>query len=1751
MPIDISVHAGLSEPQWGALGEDVFRRTYSRKKADGSQETWAETCKRVVEGNCSFVDERFIELGEPEKLFDLLYNFKILPGGRHLWATGVKGASHVANCFAAETPVLTRDGWRPIGSLAGETALVVTDGGAWTEADFHSFGEQELMQVCYGRGGTQEYSVFATADHEWIVLRQDSKRKLVQKRVRTVDLKKDDRLPMVSGRFNGVYLSPQGVQHGIVFGDGTRNEHDTRVCLIGDSCIELLKYFPQNRQTEAVWVECQPAVTVSGLPSSYKDLPDVRENKPYLLGFLAGWIAADGHVKGNKGTVRLFNKSKDVLLRAKDIASVCGIRTTEPYLERRVNPYTGESSELYSISFYGFDSVEKVIVRSDHLQNFQSGKAPRKARTMRVRSVTPTDRKEEVYCAQVPGTHSFVIVGDVLTGNCWASGWTEDFADHFEFTFARLMEGGGVGANYSDPFLRPYRKIPNKIELHIVCDPDHPDYDRLKNMISHKYSSAWGGAYQIEDSREGWVSSLGLLLRSFYKFPEGFEFPDGDLVFDLSHIRAAGSPLKRFGGTASGPAPLAEMLLRVCLLMNTHVGKKPDSFLALDVDHEIARCVVAGNVRRCLPAGSMVHTDGGLIPIEFVQCGDLVLTSDGTYTPVSHTFDQGVQQTVRILTKTGEFVCTGNHKMAVLDTLSGDYSWAVASELSVGDRLVFVPQVLAGSDTKLPEFSYDKPSHSSTCQDITVPELDTGMAWFFGLFFGDGYVYPNYSRNGFNAYVSVACSPDLEDIVVAAEEQLGRFGVNVAIYRREQHDLCVKVNAQSKQLALYMAQFKTANESLCIPDFILRGSPEIRAAFVAGLFDSDGSVRNKPVCLCASVYPDFLRQLQSVYASLGIPARLKLSRPEKGKWKPLYWLTLVGRRSYRKFNRLVAPHAHKRLPDRSGTRNGLGYDNDMVRSCLENSVWKGKWDGTGQLNHDVFEDIIGEETAMLPVEVLGVEPGESLPTYDIEVDGKHEFVVNGLLTHNSARMSMKHWKDMEIERFIRMKEDGESHSTTNISVILDHHFWTALRRKDKHAKKIIRMVAEGCVLNGEPGIFNITKANEREPNKVVTSNPCGEIGLPEWGACLSASTLLDTPKGLISVAEMFARKDEGWEVNTLTESGLSVRAPVSKMVCNGKKPVFDVTLKNGQRITLTADHRVSTPSGWVEVKDLKAGSSVRIQDTASIAPDIVSDPLFELFGWMVGDGSYFDYAAGILWSADDQEAMNRLLPIWQAFTGKQLEIQTQPTGVRQVYDYSQETLQKFAAYGFTPGRATDKRVPKAVLTGTSAQQLSFLRGLFSADGTCFSRREKGRTACRLQLASSSLLMLEEVQLLLSRHGIQSNINWQHPKGRKNAQGVLSISGLSAKRYMELVGFLLSHKTKKFVPLNKKVFLNKEYQKVVSIGGAGTEIVYDLEVPGLHSMIAQGMLVHNCNLGSVNLRTFANDRTGALEAFRLTARFLLRATFADYLDPRAQAIIERDRRIGVGFTGFADWLALEGVRFSSFSTSEPHRDFLRQARKVVRNEAREYAFQLRIPEPVKVTTCAPTGSTSKLCGVSEGMQPVLFKYFKRRVSYSGRDPEHVKIVEKAIADGLDVEDSVYTEDTKVVSYPCRVRILDDPNIDESIVEEAADISLEEYLDAQKSVQDTFVDNSISFTLNIDSEKVSVEDLEKALASFGPHLKGTTVMPFVSNRPQMPYERISKEEFEESKNQFSSAGEWECKNNSCTLVVKTEEESNVLV
>ena len=68
--------------------------------------------------------------------------------------------------------------------------------------------------------------------------------------------------------------------------------------------------------------------------------------------------------------------------------------------------------------------------------------------------------------------------------------------------------------------------------------------------------------------------------------------------WDVSKVRAAGTPLKTFGGRASGPEPLVDLFNFTINTFKNAKGRKLKSIECHDIVCKIAEIVVVGGVRR-------------------------------------------------------------------------------------------------------------------------------------------------------------------------------------------------------------------------------------------------------------------------------------------------------------------------------------------------------------------------------------------------------------------------------------------------------------------------------------------------------------------------------------------------------------------------------------------------------------------------------------------------------------------------------------------------------------------------------------------------------------------------------------------------------------------------------------------------------------------------------------------------------------------------------------------------------------------------------------------------------------------------------------------------------------------------------------------------------------------------------------------------------------------------------------------------
>ena len=515
----------------------------------------------------------------------------------------------------------------------------------------------------------------------------------------------------------------------------------------------------------------------------------------------------------------------------------------------------------------------------------------------------------------------------------------------------------------------------------------------------------------VDDSREGWVESLRILINSY-----STNNRDGTPEFDYSKIRKEDEPIKGFGGKAAGPGILMNLHQMFRNHFDSKIGQSLDSVDIVDLMNYIGKCVVAGNVRRCLPKGTLIHLKRGLTPIEQVQVGDLVLTADG-YHPVAENVQQGIQNVITINSQLGQFRCTEKHRIAVMTGI-GEYGWKRANQLKPGDKMVFVDSVIPGTATVLPGYS----DMSTRGTKLAIPGLTGDVSWFIGMIHGDGYVYngrryKNKKRHG--ASIAVAFNRDQyhDAILEKVKEGFGSFGFTPRDHKS--NDNCHKLRVTSSKLSEYFFKnFKKARKPLDVPECIRLGTPEIRSAYLAGLLDSDGSTKNRPTTLVSSVYKNFIRQVQAVYSSLGIPTKLKLRCEAEGNSQAKWELSLVGEFAIKKFLEIIQPWAVKQLRETAHSGHDFGFPSSWINR--ETVDYGRSWSpNQSQMTYNRAVLCEVQTKSLIPVEIESiVDEGVAVETYDLSVPDRSEFVAEGLLVHNTAEIAFGEYDD---EQYSSMK----------------------------------------------------------------------------------------------------------------------------------------------------------------------------------------------------------------------------------------------------------------------------------------------------------------------------------------------------------------------------------------------------------------------------------------------------------------------------------------------------------------------------------------------------------------------------------------------------------------------------------------------------------------------------------------------------------------------------------------------------------
>jgi len=519
----------------------IFKSRYARWVPEkGRREDWGETVRRYVDFISKRIPEEFREeiAGEIE---GSILRMEVMPSMRALMTAGkALEKDEVAgyNCFAGTEGFLTYHGSKTFGETVGTTQIVMSGDGEWRNAEIRSFGVQPLQEVTF-KPAIEENGRSKTNLRHRVRVTLDH-RWVTVNRGEVTDLNVGDFISFV-GPKTELPANDEAWIAGFGFGDGTidaRGRAKVRLC--GEKDMRHLGVFEKYGHSSI----CYPpsysgdAVVIfhQGHMKDWKHIP-VSKEACYLASWLMGYLAADGH--NNEHQPGISSQDSEAIEFVKSIAPLAG------YL------VTGQNTSMVEETNFGhrYAPLQRLTLRRSGI--------------FKVMSIDLLDEPEEVFCVVEPTTHSFVLANGILTGNC--SYMAVD--DPRAFDEAVYISMCGVGLGFSVE-----RQYVGKLPVIAESFFDEPT------------------VIKVRDSKIGWATAFRQLIALLY----------GGLVpkWDLSALRPAGSPLKTFGGRASGPDPLDRLFKFAVQLFRNAAGRRLTSLECHDLICMVADIVVSGGVRR-------------------------------------------------------------------------------------------------------------------------------------------------------------------------------------------------------------------------------------------------------------------------------------------------------------------------------------------------------------------------------------------------------------------------------------------------------------------------------------------------------------------------------------------------------------------------------------------------------------------------------------------------------------------------------------------------------------------------------------------------------------------------------------------------------------------------------------------------------------------------------------------------------------------------------------------------------------------------------------------------------------------------------------------------------------------------------------------------------------------------------------------------------------------------------------------------
>lgn len=214
------------------------------------------------------------------------------------------------------------------------------------------------------------------------------------------------------------------------------------------------------------------------------------------------------------------------------------------------------------------------------------------------------------------------------------------------------------------------------------------------------------------------------------------------------------------------------------------------------------------------------------------------------------------------------------------------------------------------------------------------------------------------------------------------------------------------------------------------------------------------------------------------------------------------------------------------------------------------------------------------------------------------------------------------------------------------------------------------------------------------------------------------------------------------------------------------------------------------------------------------------------------------------------------------------------------------------------------------------------------------------------------------------------------------------------------------------------------------------------------------------------------------------------------DPSVNAVMLKNRRIGCSQSGITEAVTKFGLK--EYLDSYCDKAYLK-----VSYYDDIYSDWLCVPRSIKLTSVKPSGTVSKLPGVSEGIHYPIAEYYFQVIRFADDSP-YLGPLKAAGYLSFNVRQE---PNTVAVYFPCKV---------EYFSRGRSDVSMWEQLELAAKLQALWADNQVSITCTF--QHGEAKDIQKALEHYATRLKSVALLPLSTHGYEhAPQQAISEQEY----------------------------------